>query len=135
MLRVAILMLCLSLSPAFAVEVTVPAGEEVPLPGTDITVRLTGVRDVRCPSGGDGEWVVLCLWEGEVHLTLTLTDAAGQSAEILLCNICDDATHQAVALGQHITFIRLEPGRNVLDRLDRPVLLSDYRVLLRVRPE
>lgn len=55
-------------------------------------------------------------------------------ADIVLCNLCDDATHEAVAKGQHITFTRLEPGRDVLDHLDRPVFVSDYTAILSVRP-
>lgn len=58
MLRFAVLTLCLSMSPAFAAEITVPDGKEVSLPGSDVTIRLTGVDDARCPSDVD------CYWEG-----------------------------------------------------------------------
>ena len=134
MLRFALtaLLLTLTLTPAMAdtaTELVIVAGTEVPLPHSDTMIRLTGVQDVRCPSDVD------CYWEGLIKIELTLTDAKGAMHDIVLCNLCDDATREAVALGYRFTFVRLEPGRDVLDHLDRPVFMSDYRLFLTVAAE
>ncbi len=136
MLRlVTVLVLSLGLTPAMADTVPEPAllvieaDSVVQLPGSNATIRLTGVQDVRCPSDVD------CYWEGLIKITLTLTDAEGTLHDITLCNMCDEATREALALGLRITFTRLEPGRNVLDDLNRPVQLSDYTVFVTVAPQ
>ncbi len=135
MLRIlTVLFFILGLTPALAetapaIDLVIEAGSEVPLPGSDSTIRLTGVQDSRCPSAVD------CYWEGLIKITLTLTDASGTLHDIVLCNMCDDARGDAVALGQRIALVRLEPGRDVLDHLDRPVTLSDYTVALTVAPQ
>ena len=117
------------LLPGFAmagtVELRVDARQAVTLPGTDATVMLTAVQDVRCPSDAD------CYWEGLIRVELTVTEGAA-SEVIVLCNLCDEATREAVVAGRQVTMMRLEPGRELLDKLSRLVVLEDYTVVLAV---
>jgi hypothetical protein len=119
------LILSLVSAMAAAGELRVKAGEVSNLPGTEATIALTAVVDQRCPSDVD------CYWEGLIRVEVTVTDGA-TSQVIVLCNMCDEATREAVVAGLRVTLMRLEPGRDVLDRLSRLTVLADYAVVLLV---
>jgi hypothetical protein len=121
------IVLIMLLRPAFAegTELRVDGGAVVALPGTEATISLTDVQDVRCPSDVD------CYWEGMIRVELTVTDGTS-SGVIVLCNMCDGAVREAVAAGRRVTLVGLEPGRDVLDPLSRLIVLEDYTVVLAV---
>jgi hypothetical protein len=106
-------------------EFRVKGGETVTLVGTAATVALTDVVDQRCASTAD------CYWEGMIRVELTVTERAA-SEVIVLCNLCDGATREAVVAGRRVTLVGLEPGRDVLDPFSRLVVLWDYTVVLAV---
>lgn len=117
----------LSQGPALAdvVELRVGGGQTAALPGSDAVLSLTDVIDQRCPAAVD------CYWEGLIRVELTVT-AAAASEVVVLCNACDEATREAQVAGRAVTLLRLEPGRDLLDPLSRPVVLGDYTVVLAV---
>jgi hypothetical protein len=106
-------------------ELRVDAAHAVAVPGTDATVMLHAVQDVRCPSTVD------CVWEGLIRVELAITDGRAREV-IVLCNACDEAGRAAVVAGRRVTMMRLEPGRDVLDVLGRAAVLDDYTVVLAV---
>ena len=107
-------------------EISVPGGSAVYLPGSEIMVLFSDVQDVRCP------FAVRCVWEGLIRVDLELAVPGDQPETVVLCNACDYATRTARYGSHTITLLRLEPGREVLDPLSRPVQLSDYTVVLQV---
>ena len=107
-------------------DILVPGGGAVYLPDSEIMVRLSAVQDVRCPS------TVNCVWEGTIRVELELAVPGDAPEIIVLCNSCDDASRSA-QYGRHtLTLVRLEPGRKVLDPLNRLAELRDYTVVLGV---
>jgi hypothetical protein len=125
MLMMVLVLLLPGAAMAGAEELRVDAVRAVALPGTDATVMLSDVQDQRCPSDVD------CYWEGMIRVEVTVTDGAA-SQVIVLCNLCDGATREAVVAGRRVTLMRLEPGRDVLDPLSRLIVLEDYTIVLAV---
>ena len=111
---------------ATTLELFVPGGCAVYLPGSETMVRLAAVQDVRCPSTAD------CVWEGTIRVELELAVPGDTPDVVVLCNACEDAT-RAAKFGRHtLTLLRLEPGREVLDPMGRSTTLQDYTVVLAV---
>lgn len=102
--------------------VRIGGGQGLVLPGTDTMVTVTDVQDQRCPSGVD------CYWEGMIRVELTTADGA----VTVLCNLCEGAGRSGHVAGRVVSLTGLEPGREVLDPLGRPIVLADYAVVLAV---
>ncbi len=125
-------LLMLGLCPAAqADEITidVPGDQTVQVLDTGLTVRFTGVTDQRCPSDVD------CYWEGMIRVELSVARFGGASKPIILCNLCDDGTRDAVTGGQRFSLRGLAPPTEVLDAMGRLPVLADYTVTLAVATE
>ena len=110
-------------------EISVGGGQAKVLPGTQTTVRVTAVQDVRCPS------MVSCVWEGTIRVDLEVTGPGKAPVSIVLCNACPDGGRTGDAGDVTLTLLRLEPGRDLLDVFSRPVVLQDYTVILAATPK
>lgn len=108
-----------ALTPQAVPQLTLPGGEPVAVPDTDITLTLTEVEDQRCPAG------VACVWEGMIRLRLTVSTPTSKQ-EIVLCNQCDNANDLANAAGLTFGLIGLAPSTDELATLGRAPELTDY---------
>ena len=108
------------------VEIRVAGGQAVYLPQSETMVLFAAVQDQRCPSAAD------CIWEGLIRVELELAVPGDDPEPLVLCNMCQDATRHANYGTYTLTLLRLEPGREVLDPLNRLITLQDYTVILGV---
>jgi hypothetical protein len=82
-------------------SVSVPVGGEAVVPGTQVTIRFHEVtEDSRCPSN------VVCVWEGNGQVALTLSTPSG-AREVLL-NTTSEPRRIEFA-GSRITLASLAP--------------------------
>lgn len=107
-------------------EMPVLGGQAVYLPHSETMMQVAAVQDVRCPS------TVNCVWEGLIRVELALAVPGDTPETLVLCNSCEDGMRTGEYGHHNITLLRLEPGRDVLDPLNRPVVLEDYTVVLGV---
>lgn len=115
------------LTPKLYPQQTLPGGEPVQVPYTDITLTVTAVEDQRCPAGVD------CVWAGMIRVRLTVSTPTAKQ-EITLCNQCDDATDLASAAGLTFGLIGLEPSTEELAKMARLPVLQDYVVTVNYDP-
>lgn len=116
-----------ALTPQVFPQLTLPGGAPVAVPDTDITLTLTEVEDQRCPAEVD------CFWEGMIRVHLTVSTPVAKQ-EILLCNLCDNATDLAAAAGVRFGLIGLDPSTGDLAKLGRAPVLGDYRLTVNYGP-
>jgi len=116
------------LTPLLYPEITLIGGEAQTLADTDVTLRLDRVDDGRCPAGAD------CLWEGTIRVEISVITAAPEQQQIVLCNLCDDASSLATAGGMTFGLVALSPSTDDLAQLGRPPELGDYRLTLNYAP-
>lgn len=117
---------CATAALAKTTEISVPGGSAVYLPDAETMVLLSAVQDVRCPS------TVNCVWEGMIRVELELAVPGDRPEIVVLCNACEGAARTADYGRYTLTLLRLEPGRVVLDPLNRLEELRDYTVILGV---
>ncbi len=108
------------LTPQLFPEITLKGGEGQVIPDTGVTLLLTKVDDVRCPPDVD------CYWEGMVRVEITVMTAKRGLEQIVLCNLCDDATGLATVAGLTIGYVGLSPTTEELAKLGRAPLVTDY---------
>jgi len=125
-LTIMAVLLCAPAAGAATTEISVPGGSAVYLPDSETMVLFSGVKDVRCPSTVD------CVWEGMIRVELALAVPGDTPEIVVLCNACDAAARTADYGRYTLTLVRLEPGRVVLDPLNRLEELRDYTVVLGV---
>jgi hypothetical protein len=116
------------LTPKLHPEITLKGGEGQVIPGTGVTLLLTKVDDARCPPD------VECYWEGMVRVEITVLTATAELEQIVLCNMCDDATGLATAAGLTIGYIGLSPSTEELAKLGRAPLVTDYELTVNYAP-
>ena len=109
------------LTPQLYPEIALPGGEATLVPDTGVTLLVTKVEDGRCPPGAN------CYWEGTIRVELTVSTETSKQ-EIVLCNLCDDATDLATAAGWTWGLVDLAPTMEELAKLGRPPELTDYVV-------
>jgi hypothetical protein len=109
------------LTPQLFPEIALPGGAATLVPDTDVKLLVTKVEDGRCPAGTD------CYWEGTIRVELTVSTKTAKQ-EIVLCNLCDDATDLASAAGWTWGLVDLAPTMEELAKLGRPPELTDYLV-------
>ena len=124
-------------SVAQPARLPLPGGQEVILPAGALTgvsdmsepglrLWLTDVTDQRCPSAKD------CYWEGMIRAVIFVTSQTQGAQSIVLCNLCEDGTREAVVAGFRLRLERLEPEVVVIEALGRLAVLTDYTVMVTV---
>jgi hypothetical protein len=116
------------LTPQLFPEVTLKGGEGQVIADTGVTLLLTKVDDARCPPD------VECYWEGTVRVEITVMTATTELEQIVLCNMCDDASGLATAAGLTIGYIGLSPSTEELAKLGRAPLVTDYELTVNYAP-
>jgi hypothetical protein len=113
----------LAQTPPLALFGTTPT----PVPGTDVTVQLTGVTDQRCPVD------VACVWQGMIRLELAVTAGTNAPEPVILCNTCEGAGPDAVVTGGYKMHLReVFPSTADLAVLGHDPVLADYTITLDV---
>ena len=108
--------------------VALPGDVVLAIEGEGLSVSLTEVRDVRCPSE------VRCVWEGEIRVILTLHPGSPTAQELVLCNWCTDGERSSLAAGYRFELVRLDPPVAVIEDLGRPAVVTDYTVYVTIFP-
>lgn len=116
------------LTPELLPEITLQGGQGQVVPGTDVTLLLTGVDDSRCPPELD------CYWEGTIRAEITVMTAKPELVQIVLCNLCDDGESLVTVAGLTFGLVRLAPSTEELAKLDRAPRLTDYALTLNYAP-
>jgi hypothetical protein len=127
-MRLILIALALTLTPAFGQTPPVALFGTTPttLPGTDVTIQLTGITDQRCPAD------VACVWEGMIRLELAVTAGDNAPEPVILCNACPDGGRKAVVSGYTLALREVFPSTADLALLERPPVLTDYTITLDV---
>lgn len=110
------------------VTVMIPAGGMIGVKAPEVSLTLTAVTDMRCPSAYD------CYWEGTIRTVFAVQVESGDMQTIVLCNLCDDGGREAVVAGHRLTLDRLEPDVAVIEQLGRVAVLADFTVVVTVVP-
>lgn len=122
----AVLMLTLSpardQTPPLALFGTTPAA----VPGTDLTIQLTGITDQRCPVD------LACVWQGMIRLELAVTAGTNTPAPIVLCSACAGAGPGAVVFGYKLVLREVFPSTTDLALLGRAAEPTDDTITLDV---
>lgn len=105
--------------PGFADVLTLQGGKGQLVPGTGVTLLLSGVTDQRCPGEVD------CFWEGMIRAEITVSTAMTVE-EVVLCNLCVGASDLATAGGLALGLVSLAPSTGDLAALGRAPELRDY---------
>jgi hypothetical protein len=116
------------LTPQLLPEIILKGGEAQVIPDTGVTLLLTRVDDSRCPADVD------CVWEGMIRAEITVTTAASDPTQIVLCNACDDASGLASVAGLTIGLVSLSPSKVDLAKLGRAPLVTDYELTVNYSP-
>ncbi len=117
-----------TLTPQLFPEIILRGGETHAVPDTDVTLMLTKVDDVRCPADVD------CFWEGMIRTEITVMTPGAAAQNIVLCNLCEDATGLATAGGLTFGLVGLAPSREELAKLGREPVLADYELTVNYGP-
>jgi hypothetical protein len=130
--RLVLMAVAIGLMPRIALaqttELRLPAGERVMLAGTNVGMTLTEVQDQRCPLEAD------CYWEGMIRAVLSVRAGDADLPAVVLCNLCDDGTREAVIAGLRVTLVRVEPDREGQAKMGRAPELRDYVAVVTVGP-
>jgi hypothetical protein len=84
-------------------DFTLAVGQHVTVQPDNVEIGFRKVQsDSRCPTN------VMCFWEGEADVQLTLTDAIGQTQQVGI-SVRGHGSGTAEAMGYRITAVRLGP--------------------------
>jgi hypothetical protein len=122
---------------AETLRVTVPGGEAVTVPGTELVLTLTRVTDRRCPSIEDLRrgMTIRCGSTGLIAMTFSAVLSGQTPKPIYICNDCFSVGRQSSVGPYRITLLKLKPTTEELAKLDRPAAMADYRVVVEVIPK
>jgi hypothetical protein len=103
-------------------DFTLAVGQHVTVEPDDVEIRFREVQaDSRCPTN------VMCFWQGEADVQLTLTDATRQTQRVGI-SVQGHGSGSAEAMGYRITAVRLDPYPQGAG----PIPQSAYRVTLHI---